>query len=96
MTASGVAWNDGTSRIDAVELSLDEGRTWRRAELERSGPYAWQRWQAPLKLPRGKHTLVCRAVDTLGNTQPLDGAIDWNPAGYVWHGADRVTFEVDA
>ena len=96
VTASGVAWNDGTSRIDAVELSLDEGRTWRRAELERSGPYAWQRWQAPLKLPRGKHTLVCRAVDTLGNTQPLDGAIDWNPAGYVWHGADRVTFEVDA
>jgi len=96
VTASGVAWNDGTSRIDAVELSLDEGRTWRRAELQRSGPYAWQHWQAPLKLPRGKHTLVCRAVDTLGNTQPLDGAIDWNPAGYVWHGADRVTFEVDA
>ena len=94
LLASGIAWNDGTSLIDAVELSLDEGKTWRRAELQRSGRYAWQRWQAPLSLTPGKHTLVCRAVDTLGNAQPLDGTIDWNPAGYVWHGTDRVTFKV--
>ena len=92
--ASGVAWNDGTSLIDAVELSLDEGQSWRRAELERAGRYAWQRWQLPLTLAAGKHTLISRAVDTLGNAQPLDGAIDWNPAGYVWHGADRVTVDV--
>jgi len=94
IVAGGVAWNDGTSRIDAVELSLDEGKSWRRAEMERSGRYAWQRWQMPLTLPRGKHTLICRAVDTLGNTQPLDGTIDWNPAGYTWRGADRVTVDV--
>lgn len=94
VVASGVAWNDGTSLIDAVELSLDEGKSWRRAELERAGRYAWQRWQMPLTLTKGKHTLISRAVDTLGNTQPLDGTIDWNPAGYVWHGADRVTVDV--
>ncbi len=92
--ASGVAWNDGTSLIDAVELSLDGGQSWRRAELERSGRYAWQRWQAPLTLAPGKHTVISRAVDTLGNTQPLDGSIGWNPDGYVWHGADRVTVQV--
>jgi DMSO/TMAO reductase YedYZ molybdopterin-dependent catalytic subunit len=95
VVASGVAWNDGTSQIDAVELSLDNGRSWQRAELERSGQYAWQHWQSPLMLPRGKHTLICRAVDALGNTQPLDGTIDWNPAGYIWHGADRVTLNVE-
>lgn len=94
VVASGVAWNDGTSLIDAVELSLDGGKSWRRAELERSSRYAWQRWQMPLTLAKGKHTIMSRAVDTLGNTQPLDGAIDWNPDGYVWHGADRVTVEV--
>lgn len=91
---SGVAWNDGTSLIDAVEVSLDEGQTWRRAEIERTGRYAWQHWQLPLMLTPGKHTLISRAVDTLGNTQPLNGAIGWNPDGYVWNGADRVTVQV--
>lgn len=94
LTASGVAWNDGTALIDAVELSLDGGQSWRRAELERAGRYAWQRWQFPLDLPKGKHTLISRAVDTLGNTQPLDGTTAWNPDGYTWNGADRVTIEV--
>ena len=96
IVASGVAWNDGTSLIDAVELSLDNGKTWRRAELERAGRYAWQHWQLALDLANGKHTLISRAVDTLGNTQPLDGGIDWNPAGYGWHGADRVVLEVES
>ena len=93
--ASGVAWNDGTSLLDAVELSIDGGQTWQRADLERGGRYAWQHWQLPLTLGKGNHTLISRAVDTLGNTQPLDGAIGWNPDGYVWHGADRVTVRVE-
>jgi sulfite oxidase len=96
IVASGVAWNDGTSLLDAVEVSLDGGQSWRRAELERAGRYAWQRWQLPLTLPPGKHTIIARAVDTLGNTQPLDGSIGWNPDGYVWNGADRVTVQVAA
>lgn len=94
LIASGVAWNDGTSLIDAVEISLDGGQTWRRSELERAGRYAWQRWQLPLELAQGKHTIISRAVDTLGNAQPLDGAVAWNPDGYVWNGADRVSVEV--
>jgi sulfite oxidase len=91
-TLRGVAWNDGTARIDAVEYSPDGGRTWRRCEVERpASRYAWHPFQAELALPPGKHELMCRAIDTLGRTQPTDGAIDWNPAGYGWHGADRVT-----
>lgn len=91
---SGVAWNDGTSLLDAVEISRDAGQTWQRAELQRADRYAWQHWQLPIQLPSGKHTLISRAVDTLGNTQPLDGTIGWNPDGYVWNGADRVEIEV--
>ncbi|MBM4004353.1 MAG: sulfite oxidase [Planctomycetes bacterium] len=86
----GVAWNDGTSLLDAVELSWDGGGTWRRAELQRASRYAWQHWQLAITLPQGPHQLICRAVDTLGNTQPLDGTVGWNPAGYGWHGADRI------
>lgn len=93
---SGVAWNDGTSLIDAVELSVDDGHTWRRAELERAGRYAWQHWQFSLPLAAGKHTLISRAIDAQGNAQPLDGAIGWNPDGYVWNGADRVTVVVES
>jgi sulfite oxidase len=91
---SGVAWNDGTSLIDAVEVSVDGGQSWRRAELERAGRYAWQHWQLPLQLSAGTHTLISRAIDTMGNSQPLDGAIAWNPDGYVWNGADHVTVQV--
>lgn len=91
----GVAWNDGEVKIDAVELSIDDGRTWRRAELERpDSPYAWYPWSTVIKLGSGRQRLLARAVDALGRTQPLDGAIGWNPAGYGWNGVHRVEVEV--
>ena len=92
----GVAWNDGTCRIEAVEVTRDGGQTWRRAALEvPASPYAWHPWRLTMALPRGEHNLRCRAVDALGRTQPLDGAIHWSPAGYAWSGvhAVRVTAE---
>ncbi len=94
-TIRGVAWNDGLARIEAVEYSLDQGQSWQRAELERpQSRYAWYPFQMELKLNRGEHTVFCRAIDTLGRTQPLDGSIDWNPAGYGWHGADSAKITV--
>ena len=91
-TLSGVAWNDGVVRIEAVEWSASGGRTWQRSELEAPGsPYAWYRWQANLKLEPGEHKLMCRAVDRLGRTQPLDGSVGWNPAGYGWNGVQSIT-----
>lgn len=94
-TLSGVAWNDGQARIEAVEWSRDGGRHWQRAELESPrSPYAWHPWRAELTLDRGEHTIAVRAVDTLGRTQPLDGAIGWNPAGYGWHGVHTITVKV--
>jgi DMSO/TMAO reductase YedYZ molybdopterin-dependent catalytic subunit len=93
VVARGMAWNDGMARIEAVEWSLDGGQRWTRAELTvPASPYAWYPWQAPLTVSSGQQTLVCRAVDALGRTQPLNGAIDWNPAGYGWHGLHAVSF----
>src|SRR3569623_816233 len=83
----GVAFNDGSVKIDAVELSTDGGRSWRRARLEMpDSPYAWYHWQAELPLEAGSQKIMARAVDALGRTQPLDGTIGWNPAGYGWNG----------
>lgn len=91
----GVAWNDGQTKIEAVELSADNGQSWHRAELAYpKSPYAWHHWKLALKLPAGKHRLLSRAVDVAGRTQPLDGSVGWNPAGYTWNGADLVNIEV--
>ena len=91
----GVAFNDGAAKIEMVELSLDDGHTWQRADTETpKSPYAWYPWSATLTLKKGKQRLLARAVDALGRTQPLDGAIGWNPAGYGWNGVHRVDFQV--
>ena len=92
----GVAFNDGRARIEAVELSLDEGQTWRRAELAPgAGPYAWQPWSMTISLSTGEQRILARAVDALGRTQPLDAAAGWNPDGYAWHNAHRVMVYVE-
>ena len=36
MEVTGVAWNDGQAKIDAVEVSIDGGATWQRAATYRS------------------------------------------------------------
>jgi DMSO/TMAO reductase YedYZ molybdopterin-dependent catalytic subunit len=91
----GVAFNDGRARIEAVELSLDDGQTWRRAELAAGArPYAWQPWSTTISLPPGEQRIVARAVDAFGRTQPLDAAAGWNPDGYAWNNAHRVTVNV--
>lgn len=94
-TLRGVAFNDGSVKIDAVEVSLDDGRSWRRAKLETPhSPYAWHPWTAEVELDRSVHRILARAVDALGRTQPLDGSIGWNPAGYCWNGVQRVQINV--
>ncbi|MGE0534724.1 MAG: sulfite oxidase [Pirellulales bacterium] len=94
-SVSGVAFNDGRARIEAVEVSVDDGQSWQRAELAKSrGPYAWQHWSIGLTLPAGEQQILARALDSLGRTQPLDPAAGWNPDGYAWNGVQRVTVQV--
>lgn len=92
---SGVAWNDGQTKIEGVEVSSDGGESWRRAELTwPKSAYAWHPWRLKMKLQAGKHTILSRAIDVQGRAQPLDGAVAWNPAGYVWNGVDSTSVEV--
>ena len=92
---TGVAWNDGEVRLDVVEVSLDQGRSWHRAEVETpSSLFAWNPWTASIELPSGEVEIWARAWDALGRGQPLDGAIQWNPSGYEWYGVDKITVSV--
>jgi DMSO/TMAO reductase YedYZ molybdopterin-dependent catalytic subunit len=68
----GAAWASG-GEIVRVEVSTDGGSTWKEATLlGDSKPNAWRFWEFNWKTPTapGKQTLVARATDSLGQTQP--------------------------
>jgi len=91
----GVAFNDGGCRIDSVLVSTDQGQSWGRAALQRpASNYAWTTWRLPIEAAPGPLTIWSRAVDAWGRSQPLDGAVAWNPSGYEWNGVDKVDVSV--
>ena len=75
----GVAWS-GAAAIASVECSADNGVTWTPATLAAAPRTSWQRWTWHWDAQPGPATLVCRATDALGNTQPLEQW--WNVLGY--------------
>jgi DMSO/TMAO reductase YedYZ molybdopterin-dependent catalytic subunit len=69
----GAAWASG-NQIVRVEVSIDGGSTWNEATLlGASKPNAWRLWEFNWQTPTapGKHALVARATDSLGETQPV-------------------------
>jgi len=70
----GAAWT-GSGEIVKVELSFDAGKTWNIAKLlGESKANAWRLWEFDWKTPSnpGKVTLVARATDSAGQTQPIE------------------------
>jgi sulfite oxidase len=80
----------------AVAVSADEGATWHDAQLAAyGGNGAWRRWEAEMTVPHGTSdavTLVARATDDRGRTQPERA--EWNAGGYLWNGWDRITLRM--
>lgn len=91
----GIAWNDGLSPIESIEVSTNGGTSWRKALVEsNSGRFGWYFWVAPLLLAPGDYEVLARATDEVGRTQPMNGNIWWNERGYEWNGVMRVKFKV--
>ncbi len=68
----GAAWT-GESEVARVEISGDSGRTWADARLLGRGQrYAWRLWEHSWRVPAqaGRVTLMARASDARGRTQP--------------------------
>ena len=96
VTVSGVAYNDGSVRLETVLVSFDRGQSWQPAKFEvPDSPYAWYRWTTQANLKPGVHEIWSRAIDALGRTQPLEGSIFWNPNGYEWTGVFKVEVTVN-
>jgi hypothetical protein len=90
----GTAWSNG-SPVTGVEVSVDDGRTWRPARLGKDqSRYAWRLWALDWKASEGKYTLRARAKNAAGQVQPL--AQEWNPSGYLWNVAQPVAVEVSS
>ena len=67
----GAAWGDGTP-IAKVEVKIDDGE-WQLATLDRKNraEFCWQFWSFDWKnAAPGEHTIVTRAIDAEGKTQP--------------------------
>lgn len=92
---AGKAWA-GDNDVAKVEISFDEGATWRRAKLTRPrDKYAWRPFSyewTPTR--RGYVTVLARATDDQDNVQPL--VARWNPLGYYWNGVHRVGFIIES
>jgi len=91
----GVAWSGDAGPVTAVEVSVDGGRNWQRAALrqDQQTQFGWRQWEfhwTPSQ--EAYHTVLARARDAAGNTQPFDQ--EWNPSGYSWNVIPRVGVEV--
>ena len=67
----GAVWNDGTP-LQSVQLRIDDG-AWLNTELGEGldSPHCWTFWSYLWKDPAaGEHTLVSRAIDMRGRSQP--------------------------
>ncbi len=94
-TIEGRAWS-GHAPVSAVEVSTDDGASWKRALLEPAdlGRWAWQRWTYDWDAAEpGRHVLCCRTRDESGNEQPSVQV--WNAGGYANNEVQRVVVTVE-
>jgi len=91
---TGFAWG-GTSGVKLVELSLDDGQSWRPVFLAReTSRTAWRDWSLDLPVPSHQRLAVMvRAIDGAGQQQPV--AARPNGSGYANNSIHRVSFRVD-
>jgi sulfite oxidase len=68
----------GTTPVSAVEVSLDEGKTWHPTDIiYQEGRWSWVLWQLRLPIPReirskSRIVLWSRAVDKANTEQSFD------------------------
>ena len=84
----GWAYGGDERTVARVEVSAN-GADWAPARIvQAQGAWAWQQWEAELSLAPGRASLMVRAWDNAGGSQPERLAEVWNVRGYgnnAWH-----------
>jgi len=82
----GRSWS-GHGTVVKVEVSVDGGKTWKKARLlEPRVEKFWVRWEYDWEAAAGVYTVMARATDEKGNTQPKPGKVRWNEKGLGYDG----------
>jgi len=87
-TVQGYAVSKHNVPIERIELSSDEGTTWKDVTLLEQRMWSWCFWETTLNLTAGPCQLLVRAWDVLQHTQPEEVEQVWNFKGYMnnaWH-----------
>ena len=84
----------GNRGLRGVKISIDQGKTWRPAELgEDHGTYSFRTWRFVLvPTSRGPCRLLVQATNTKGERQPLN--VNWNPGGFMYNPVEHLTLSV--
>jgi len=82
-TLAGAAWS-GEEEVVKVEISTDGGKTWNLADIVRPRQgYSWYRWEYRWRPPGpGRYTLMSKATNRQGETQPMEFPNQWDGRGY--------------
>jgi DMSO/TMAO reductase YedYZ molybdopterin-dependent catalytic subunit len=94
LAVRGHAWA-GDRDVSAVDVSIDFGASWQRAELA-PPPNAgsWQTWNTEVSFPKaGYYEVWARATDEAGLMQPMV-VPGWNPRGYLNNSCHRIAVTV--
>ena len=95
LTIRGVAWSGDAGPVTSVDVSVDGGRNWKPAALheDQRTQFGWRQWELSWTPTQAAYyTILARARDAAGNTQPFDQ--EWNPSGYGWNVVPRVGVDV--
>ena len=89
----GIAFG-GDCGVSKVELSVDEGKTWRNTDLGTDeGKYGFRQWSTQVTAPQsGRLSLQVRCTNTKGESQPSEP--NWNSGGFMRNVIERVQLAV--
>ena len=96
LVVRGVAF-DGGHGIQKVQISTDAGQTWNDATLDdgKEGKYAYRAFTYSFTPTQSQQlSIMAKATNVKGETQPFANEILWNHGGYKYNGIDEVTVEV--
>jgi len=95
INVSGIAFDQGKG-IKEVMISLDGGKSWSSTELQKDhGKYAYRPWSFSWEpKAKGEYSIMVRAINRIGNIQPLPGDIGWNAGGYQYNAVDVVNVKI--
>jgi len=102
ISLKGYAWSGGGAAIVRVDLSIDGGKNWFSADLQKpkqklNKTWAWTFWSSEVEIPKGAKELeiCCKAIDSHYNNQPDTNGPIWNLRGVLSNSWHRVKVYVD-